>query len=86
MPTVAKKPKPKTQQQIQELHDLIAWKLAQPRRCDCGDCLLTRALYCSIEDALNWALGNNSEDFDTLVRNLKRSHDLQTKHHRAYAE
>ncbi len=76
----------KTKKQIEELRALIKWQLDQPRRCDCGDCLLTRALYFSIDDALNWTLGKSSDAFDTIMRNLKRHHDKQTKHHRAYAE
>jgi hypothetical protein len=81
-----KQPKPKTPQQLEELVELIEWKLDSYSPCLCWVCRVEKALYVSQRDALLWALGKNPKNFGLMLRRLQRDHSTNTKHQYARSE
>ena len=81
-----KKPKPKTKQQLDELLELINWKIDSYPACLCMVCRMEVALYLSQRDAILWALGRKPKDFCHMIRSLNRWHLSETKHQHSHSE
>lgn len=78
--------KAKTPQQVAELQEAVQWKLAQPRHCTCGNCDINHLLYSCVNDALLWVMGDDPQPFVSLVNNLKKRYQRQTKDQCAHTE
>lgn len=81
-----KTPKPKTPQQLEEILELIEWRIDAYAPCLCQVCRIEWALYMAQRDAILWALGRNPKDFCHMIRFLKRGNSTMTKHQCAHAE
>jgi len=81
-----KTPKPKSQQQMEELVELLKKSKDKLRSNCCLNCDIGIALYqCSI-DTLSWATGGKPKEFCKMMRRLRRNHGEATKHQCAHAE
>ena len=81
-----KTPKPKSQQQIEELLELLQWRLDSQRPCDCNLCMIDRALYRVSIDALLWTRGKGAKGFLKLIHRLKQERVSETKYQHAHSE
>jgi len=81
-----KKPTLKNQQQIEELRELLQWRLDTYRPCECHLCIIDRMLYRANIDALCWALGKSSKELSQMIQKLKKERVRETKHQHAHSE
>jgi hypothetical protein len=80
-----KKPKPKTQQEVEELIEFFQGKVDR-YCCTCSLCVWEKALaHCAL-DALLWSLGKPTKEFSQIVTAFKAKRATQTKHQSSHSE
>jgi hypothetical protein len=78
--------KPKTQKQVDELIEVIDWKLCQKKPCLCAQCMVNMAFLVAVRDSLQWTQGKPTPNLTKLVDAIKKSKAKEEKHHVAHAE
>jgi hypothetical protein len=76
----------KTKKELEELVELIEWKLSTKKSCACLTCRVNVSLFTAELETVKWPLGRRNARFNLLVRSLRRERANATKHHVAHAE
>jgi len=76
----------KSEKQIEEVIEILQWKIDTYPPCSCANCAVDRALFLATRDGLLLALGKEPKDLTRMIRALKRRHSRETKHQCAHAE
>jgi len=77
---------PKTQPEVDELIEVIDWKLSRKKPCVCAQCMINMAFLVAVRDALQWTQGKPTQNLTTLIEALKKAKAKDEKHHAAHAE
>lgn len=78
--------KPKTRKEIDELLELVNWKMSTKKPCDCLTCMLRVSFFVSLRDALLWTKGKSPPELVKVIESMKKHREQYEKHHAAHAE